>query len=85
MIDVKGITAQLGTLPDLVVTVTVSGYSTKYTQVVRQTCEASRCAKKSGVPAALANCGPRRPSAGARRPSGRQSRRCGLLGRAVRP
>ena len=41
VIDVKGITPQPGILPDLVVTVTVSGYSTKYTQVVRQTCEAS--------------------------------------------
>jgi hypothetical protein len=41
VIDVKGITPQPGILPDLVATVTVSGYSTKYTQVVRQTCEAS--------------------------------------------
>ena len=41
VIDVKGIKPQPGILPDLVVTVTVTGYSTKYTQVVRQTCEAN--------------------------------------------
>ena len=41
VIDVKGIKPQPGILPDLVVTVTVTGYSTKHTQVVRQTCEAN--------------------------------------------
>ena len=41
IIDVKDIKPQPGILPDVVVTVTVSGYSTKYTQVVRQTTEAS--------------------------------------------
>ena len=48
VIDVKGITPQPGILPDLVVTVTVSGYSTKYTQVVRQTCEASLRVQEGG-------------------------------------
>ncbi len=41
VIEVKGIKPMPGVLPDLVVTVTVSGYSTKYTQVVRQTTQAS--------------------------------------------
>ena len=40
VIAVKDIKPMAGVLPDLVVTATVSGYSTKYTQVVRQTTQA---------------------------------------------